>query len=210
MNRDKQVFEAFLYIFRQALGQLPDISYGRANLCPERPFCYALYNKVEQLIESDTRKRPDLWAHLAFEGELPKSRRIGARFPQLRRAELLRKPFTPDFVLHSPGNIDHQILVVEVKTAAALGIDKVKADLWKIQQCITQLNFQQGLFLVMNNPAQRMREMLADQENQRWIVDNLPDRSRIFFICQENPETALLECTLDLLPMLPLSSRTQG
>jgi len=43
----------------------------------------------------------------------------------------------------------------------------------KIQEFITRYRYQMGNFLIVNNSADRIRRLLAEPSNQRWIMENL-------------------------------------
>ncbi|HLZ57668.1 MAG TPA: hypothetical protein VKR06_12025 [Ktedonosporobacter sp.] len=215
----------FLDLFRQALDQVEQVYYGTAwwnasMLNPyqdlvdnpqrmiledywerydERVFCYELYHQVRAHIEAYEAEHPEDLSPLLFQGELRKEQisDIVAEYFQVQRLE---KAYIPDFLLHSPGDFQHQSLIIEVKSAPNLPFGSIQQDLAKIQEFISRYRYQMGLFLVVNTPAERMRAMLSHPEHQEWMAEHLPNRSQIKFMCKHDHQASLFECSLNEVP----------
>jgi len=193
----------FLDLFYKVLDKVEELYYGidqRNNSIlaryDERVFCYELYHQIRSLMDKYVAKNPGPTSSIRFQGELRK-KRIGANAAKLFDVTALDNKYVPDFLLHSPGDFDYQSLIIEVKSARNITFGPIKKDLMKIQEFITRYRYQMGIFLIVNNSADRIRRLLAKPSNQRWIMENLSDRSRILFLSKENRGVNPFECYLD-------------
>lgn len=185
--------------FLQEGAELQEIIKEYLNRYDERVFCYELYHQVRSLMDEYMEKHPDLILPFHFQAELRKEQ-ISELVKKHFEVEALDHTYIPDFLLHSPGNFEYQGLVIEVKSAPDLQFAPIQADLLKIQEFITRYKYQKGIFLVVNNSEERMHRLLSD--HQRWIAQELPDRSRILFLCKEHPAKKLSEWNLGKAPTL--------
>jgi hypothetical protein len=117
-------------------------------------------------------------------------------FPEVE--EKLDKEYIPDFLLHSPepGNFQHQMVIIEVKSNPKLSFSGFKEDLLKIQEFITKYRYRQGIFLTVNTSSERARAYLSDSANITWVHENLPSKSNILFMCKERWDIPLFERNL--------------
>lgn len=207
----------FVKFFRQALGQVDNVYYGgnlmvesrlnvygpltekaRRSLLDyftryhERVFCYELYHRVRTLMDS----HPVQFTDVVLQGELTKAE-IGRAVQEYLRIKALDKEFMPDFLLHSPGNIEHQDVVIEVKCNPDLVFSDVKDDLEKINQFIDRYKYQLGVFLTVNTGPDSAVRMLGDKRHREWIRHHLPHNNRIIFMCHENRNGGHFEIRLD-------------
>lgn len=169
----------------------------------ERYFCYELYHHIRVQMERflETNPEDERVNRIVFQGELKKEniRNILALFPNIDVVPL-EKEYIPDFLLHSPGNFDHQELVIEVKSNPLVSYNDVIDDLLKIQEFITRYNYRLGVFLTVNSNFNRINRILWRLENTGWLLQNLIDRDRIFVIQKESQDSETIPIRLDLLP----------
>ncbi len=167
----------------------------------ERYFCYELYHRIRSQIEKFLESIPEDERNktIVFQGELKKEniRNMLDLFPDI---VALQKEYIPDFLLHSPGNFDHQELVIEVKSNPSISTGEVKNDLLKIQEFITRYRYRLGVFLTVNSDSNRVINMLRDFENTNWLRQNLTDRNRIFVIQKESQDSDTTLIRLDSIP----------
>jgi len=149
----------------------------------ERVFCYELYHQIRILMEAYYAKNPPRSGSsiICLQAELKKEQigNVVEHFPEIQSLE---KEYIPDFLLHSPGNFDHQKLILEVKSDPRVSFSDIKDDLSKIQEFITRYRYRRGILLIINSPSERIKLIIAKRENQQWIQENLPDRRRILFM----------------------------
>ncbi len=74
---------------------------------------------------------------------------------------------------------------MEVKSDPNLSWSSIKGDLAKLQEFIARYFYQQGVFLTVNTSPERMYAKLIKPKNREWIGTELPDRSKILFMCKE-------------------------
>lgn len=97
----------------------------------ERVYCYEPYHQLRKLLESDT-----LLATYALGGEIDKQ-----GHPIIRR-------YVPDCVLHVPGDMGSNLVVVEVKPINA-ELDGIRKDLETLSYFVSdEVRYQHGLQLV--------------------------------------------------------------
>jgi hypothetical protein len=90
--------------------QLPTADRDEA-IYRERVYTYELYHQMRNLLDADEELREYL-----FSGELDKSGHAIMRVPTADNEKGWRSCI-PDFVLHSPGRMESNIAVIEVKPA---------------------------------------------------------------------------------------------
>lgn len=138
--------------------QLPTADRDEA-ITRERLYTYELYHQMRGPLAED----PELRNYM-FSGELDKSGHAIIRVPTTANERGWRSCI-PDFVLHEPGNMDANIVVVEVKPAngAAEGIAK---DLETLSYFVTDdVGYRIGVELVYGGTE-------ADVEKFRTAVRN--------------------------------------
>lgn len=150
----------------------------------ERVFCYELYHQIRILMDAD----PATFKGVRFQGELRKID-LGPVLRERLGFGPLDREFVPDFLLHGPGDGDHQEIVMEVKCEAELSPSAAKKDLSKIQHFMTQLHYKAGVFLAVNASPESVRRFCENPEHQDWLRKALPDRGRIYWVWKEHPRT---------------------
>ena len=104
----------------------------------ERVYCYELYHRMRSLQES---------SGYVLDGELDKS---GHPLFSIR--------YKPDFVVHDPGNMDDNLVVIEVKPIDAEGRN-LKKDLDKLKEFINKYEYPRGIMLLYSNDDIKERRL---------------------------------------------------
>ncbi|API50988.1 hypothetical protein BMW22_04420 [Rhizobium leguminosarum] len=103
---------------------------GRDPSLYERVYCYELYHQMRS-------RWPE--THLSLSGEIPK------RGHEITMAKF-DNAVVPDFLIHEPGNMDHNHAILEIKSsqATAFGIRK---DFATLDQFCVQVGYQRAIYL---------------------------------------------------------------
>ena len=167
----------------------------------ERVFCYELYHQVRKRMDEYFDQNPPRrrTSKICLQAELRKEQ-VRDVIEYFNIEQPLVKEYVPDFLLHSPGNFQHQKLIIEVKSVPELSFSAVKEDLSKIQEFIQRYRYRLGVFLAVNAPSKRIIGILARPASQKWIQRNLGNRRRILFISKERQDSDLIEFRLDQIP----------
>ena len=148
----------------------------------ERVFCYELYHQIRALMEQEETR----FSGVRFQGELKKYQMdadLLARFD----FTALDREYIPDFLLHSPGDGDHQESVIEVKCDPSLTFEKAKYDLKKIDQFISNYGYAIGVFLTVNIRRENVEAMMDDCQSTEWIA-SLGNANKVFWIWKETTD----------------------
>lgn len=150
----------------------------------ERVFCYEFYHQLRKLIDQEKINNPNFLNGALLQGEVEKMQIIELiqRF-QLRN---LTGQLSPDFLMHSPGNANSHPYVIEVKCERNLSARKMLIDIEKIDQFVTQYNYDRGVFLAINANSELIQENINRIQN---YVNQLQGRNRIKIISKENQQT---------------------
>ena len=134
----------------------------------ERIYCYELYHQL--------RKKWPNNATLILHGEYDKS---GSQF----FAGLSVNGAKPDFLIHTPGQINANLLAMEVKPITAQN-DKIKSDLKKLTGMLKEAYFSHAIFLIFGNGSKKKAGQILSGELE-WQFD-----SRIEIWAHENANEA--------------------
>lgn len=104
--------------------QLP-VAGQEAPIYRERVYCYELYHQLRVALPEDFP--------YSLAGEVDKSGHSIIRTPPLDRRK-------PDFLVHSAGNMESNLLAVEVKPGTAKSCD-MKKDIETLISCLKQANY---------------------------------------------------------------------
>lgn len=99
----------------------------------------------------------------------------------------------PDFMIHkSQSSIkkSDQLLVAEVKTSKNLNEKKFWFDYFKLQIYVQKFNFQNAIFLITNNPKDKILEMLRNYEYNKYYQPK-KSKNRVLVLIKENVDTDL-------------------
>jgi len=101
----------------------------------ERTYCYELYHQIKD-------HWPPVLVNSPFElgGEVDKAGHPRFQLPPLRAKK-------PDLLVHAPGDMDMNLVVVEVKSVSATR-DEVETDLAKLTAFCTWAGYRRGFYLV--------------------------------------------------------------
>jgi len=129
-------------IFSTATKELPNEYFqlpvaGQENpIYRERVYCYELYHQLRKLWPQDT--------DFSLSGEIDKS---GHRM--IRGNELDNKK--PDFLVHKPGIMEHNYLIIEVKPSNAAK-EGIKKDLKTLTAFRLKGEYQRAILLIYGGP----------------------------------------------------------
>ena len=98
----------------------------------ERVYCYELYSRLQSLW-------PDALQRYSLAGEVDK-----ASHPRITRTRAKNKK--PDFIIHSPGNMDDNLAVIEVKRTTNL--TEVQKDMETLKFFKSDAGYQAGVLLL--------------------------------------------------------------
>lgn len=130
----------------------------------ERVYCYELYHQMRKI-----------WAHdggAILHAEFDK---IGSQF----FADKSVKGVKPDFLIHTPGEIDKNFIAMEVKAVTARS-DEIKCDLEKLSSLSCEANYRLTIFLIFGKNAKKKaeetlilrRQWGADLNTEIWAHEN--------------------------------------
>ncbi len=208
MNR----LQYFLEIFKQGLINVNESYYsierwGNVNNLPEntnferyleRVFCYELYHQVRRIMDISEQILPNIFRDVSFNGELRKEIIQVILLPQ--NILPLEARYMPDFLLHSPGNFDNQLLIVEVKTNPELTYAQIQDDLLKIEQFIKNYKYKQGIFLITNNDYNRIIDLLNSPIVLNWIDLKIINKDKIKVLLKKSTDD-IFEFSLNEIPI---------
>lgn len=100
----------------------------------ERVYCYELYHHLRSILGDDFPYKLD--------GELDK-----INHPELQELIGAKKP---DFIVHVPGNMDRNLVVVEVKPISTR-IDRLRDDLNTLHLFLNNANYYRAIMLIYGN-----------------------------------------------------------
>ena len=201
--------EHFLNLVRDALSEVPEDYYSSClrsesaiNLVlpnptaaqrdlveslrkyPERVFCYELYHQMRILLD----QRHECFPGVRLQCELKKYHITDALRDEFG-VGALDKEFIPNFLLHSPGDFDRQVAVMEVKCDPRLSTQAFIEDLSKIEQFITQYRYDIGVALTVNTDPERVQGIVGHPEFQNWIAANSATSKKILWIWKNDART---------------------
>jgi hypothetical protein len=156
----------------------------------ERVFCYELYYHLRFQIEMDEYFFRDIF----LQSEVIKSK-LPVTVWRGSQVKKLSKNFMPDFLLHTPGNFENQLIVMEVKSSPAIKRAHVKNDINKIAEFMERYGYLCGVFLAVNTTVSNIWEMLYSQKE---TFATMPDEHKkgILIMVQDMPSRTFAEFSL--------------
>ena len=136
----KQDFQQFLKCLMKAMQNI-DSHYFQLHFAGsdelkyrERVYCYELYHQLRLLLGDDFPYKLD--------GELDKQGHA-----------IISGKEKPDFVIHVPGEMKQNLVVIEVKTLVAVegDINKLKNDFGKLERFISEAKYYRAIMLIYGN-----------------------------------------------------------
>ncbi len=166
MENNKSDFNSFLSCLMKACERVDD-SYIEFNIAgsdwkyKERVYCYELYHQLRCILgESFPYK---------LNGEVDK---VGHTIVSGKKK--------PDFIVHVPGEMDKNLVVVEVKLATAIKdkFKKLREDLEKLEKFLNKANYKNAIMLIYgecdDNLLQRIkdefRNIKIEEEKQMLLI----------------------------------------
>lgn len=153
MNREiakTEMIDQFVNVLIAATARIPGHYFqlpvaGREDpIYRERVYCYELYHQLRILLESDKRL-----AHYVLSGEVDKQ-----GHPIIRRC-------APDFVLHVPGEMNSNLVVMEVKPVNA-DLDGIRKDLETLSYFVKEVGYRLGIQLVYGSSETALGNFTAE------------------------------------------------
>ena len=112
--------------------QLP-IAEGEEPIYRERVYCYELYHQLRCIIGDDFPYK--------LNGEVDKS-----GHPLIRNAK------KPDFIIHQPGDMVHNLVVIEVKPVTVKDrISELREDIETLKWFLDNANYYRAIILIYGN-----------------------------------------------------------
>ncbi len=160
--------ENFLSFFLKAIDNVGSeyysikTTYDTDGIVRERVFCYELYHQFRTLTGDDYP--------YAFHGELDK--RGHSEIYRLHQK-------TPDFLIHKPGSMEYNKVIIEVK--GIIRNRDVIVDIKKIHSYLTKVKYKYGVFLLFNHSFEDLQENISSTSLDD--IDSQKDED-IYVICK--------------------------
>ncbi len=130
----------------------------------ERVYCYELYHRLREMLP--------LEFNYELDGELDKKGQ--------KLFHKLKMKYIPDFLVHKPGDMDHNLTVIEVKQIRRYNIKKkeISSDIAKLSRFIEEASYFRGIMLLysddLNEFPQKLKNFIKDQiENSNGQIQVL-------------------------------------
>lgn len=173
-----QNIQAFRNALQYRIGRIVEDDFHRFG---ERVFCYEFYHQLRILIDNAKLVNQNFLNGAILQGEVEKMQII--ELIEILGLHPLDGEYTPDFLMHSPGNADSHPFVIEVKCEHDITKGKILDDLNKINQFITRYNYQRGVFITTNSQPDYIAEKIDELTGR---IQELDGRDRIKVICKLN------------------------
>lgn len=173
-----QDIENFSGALRNRRGRLIDNNFERYG---ERVFCYEFYHQMRILIDNERAENPNFLGESKLQAEVEKMQII--ELAQRLGLQQLNSEYAPDFLMHTPGNANLHPFVIEVKCEPNISWEKVFNDLNKLDQFVTQYNYQRGIFLSIHTQDEYIGNILDMHYRE---IETLNGRNRIKVINKSN------------------------
>lgn len=121
----------------------------------ERVYCYELYHQMRKIWPQD--------GTLVLHGEYDKG---GSQF----FAGTSAKGVKPDFLIHTPGATDKNLLAIEVKAVTARTED-IKCDLKKLARLRVDAKYSVTIFLIFGKNSKKKADQIQVLR-QKWGIDS--------------------------------------
>jgi len=154
MEDNKKDFDLFLNCLKKACEKIDNDYiefkiFGSEWKYKERVYCYELYHQLRCILgESSSYK---------LNGEVDK-----ARHPIIQKALSAKKP---DFIVHVSGEMDKNLVVIEVKsvTTAKKSFSKLKKDLETLEGFLDKANYKNAIMLIYGSIDDRLLQKIKDE-----------------------------------------------
>lgn len=168
-------FSNFVECLKKATGNIEQkffyfpIDGLKSPIFRERVYCYELYHQLRLIWNKDSQ--------FSINGEVDKAGHPLMISPYLSNAK-------PDFLVHIPGNMEGNFVVIEVKPISAKK-NGIKKDLKTLSAFLDYGNYKYAIFLIYGN-SRVLLEKFFRKANEIKKEENIP-LQRIFLLWHENP-----------------------
>lgn len=172
---DQTMVDEYLNLIKEALDYVTDpyynlkTTYEPSGIVRERVFCYELYHQMRR-IQENTRQNK-----LTLNGEIDK--RGHKKFAR-------KDQKNPDFVLHIPGEMIGNTIIVEVK--GQIEPNGCLKDFKTIKLFLHSYEYKLGVFILYNHTIQELREKLLDRLKREFRHPAKDEASKIFILCKKS------------------------
>lgn len=149
--------------------QLP-VAGGDEPVYRERVYCYELYHQLRCLLGDSFPYR--------LNGEVDKM-----KHPIIREAK------KPDFIIHQPGDMEHNLVVIEVKPITVKDrINKLREALGTLKYFLNKANYYRAVMLIYGN----IKGVLP--KNIKREIENIDEpRIMVLWHCEPNKKPKIIK-----------------
>jgi hypothetical protein len=165
-----------IHVALQGRGQIVNGNFERYG---ERIFCYEFYHRLSIKMYLERKTNGNFLQGAKLQGEVRKMQ--VAELIDALGLEQLDGEYTPDFLVHTPGNADYHACVIEVKCEPNLSSGKMLTDIKKINQFVTRYNYQLGIFLAVNITPDELQNRYNEISEEVAVLEG---RDRIRIVCK--------------------------
>src|SRR3972149_569639 len=135
----KKALDKFIIKLQEAAKNMKDDHYfqlpvagSSKRIFRERVYCYELYHQLRNILQ-------DGFSYKLY-GEVDKT-----GHPLIPGAN------KPDFIVHEPGNMDRNLVVIEVKSVTGAKLKSLEKDIDTIKRAINEWRYYGGILLIYGN-----------------------------------------------------------
>ena len=172
-------FLQFIEILREATSRIErdyfllPVAGSEDAIYRERVYCYELYHRLREVFEEN--RFP-----YSLAGEVDKSGHI-IIYPKIRAKK-------PDLIVHIPGIMDKNLVVIEVKAINA-SLQDLKKDLKTLTGFLTEANYPMAMQLIYGGPE----EILKRRIKYAFKKEMLRFSNSLFLFWHEAPQKKVKE-----------------
>lgn len=159
----------------------------------ERAYSYEVYHQLRNLIDLERVENPDFLPGCFLQGEIKKLQIL--ELLDYFNLEHLGEGFTPDMLMHTPGNMNLNAYIVEIKISPGLTLKEANRGIRKISRFMEAFQYHRGIFVAINTSQEEVSDLLHSDANPNAIINAISQEiaARIFIITKrwQNDE---IEC----------------
>lgn len=165
----------------------------------ERVYCYELYHQLRNLIDIERVENPGYLPGCYLQGELKKLQIL--ELLDHFNLEHLGERFTPDLLMHTPGNMDLNAYVIEVKVSLGLTVNEASRDIRKILRFIHAFGYRKAIFLAINTSQEEFSNLLNNDASPDAVKNVITEElaSQIFIVTKRWHDEQIEYTTLNTL-----------
>lgn len=172
LNED---FNDFMECFKKTGERMEEVHYFKIKFAGseelkfrERVYCYELYHQLRNILGDEFEYKLD--------GEVDK---IGHLFYQETG------PKKPDLIVHVPGDMDRNLVVIEVKpVTVAARITELEEDIKTLKGFLEEGNYYRAIMLVYSNGQDLPEKILSKVKS---LIKNYEKRGQILLVWHRGP-----------------------